>query len=40
MRFCLLLILITIIHPLSNVKAQNKPLIDSLTRELKKGKKP
>ncbi|QBZ98250.1 tetratricopeptide repeat protein [Flavobacterium sangjuense] len=40
MRLRLLFFLLIIVFPLSNLKAQNEPIIDSLTRELKKVKDP
>jgi tetratricopeptide (TPR) repeat protein len=40
MRLRLLFFLLTILFPLSNLKAQNERKIDSLTRELKKAKDP
>ena len=40
MHLRLLLLLLTIVFPLSNLKAQNERLVDSLSRELKKAKSP
>ena len=40
MHLRLLLLLLLLVFPLSKINAQNKRLVDSLTRELKKAKNP